>query len=197
MDCLYHGSNVSGITELKANSKLHGTEKMIAYATDNIPYALLFIWDENITGYSGKHVTGWIKNGITYYEEQFPDQLKTFYDGASGYLYHLNKSTGVQVVQNREGMFYSMSDIPVINSEYISDVYAELMKYDATGLFKVLRYREQSDKRKNELIDLISDDIVEANFYTDDNAHGIFIKKHFQEAWKRAESHFVEVRLKK
>ena len=189
MDFLYHGSNFPGITELKANSKLHGTGEIVAYATDNIPYALLFIWDEAITGYSGKHVTGWIKNGITYYEEQFPDQLKVFYSGASGYLYRLNKSADMQVVHNREGMFYSVSDICVADTEYICDVYTEFLKYEAVGQFKVFRYNEQSDERKSELIELTSNAIVRENFYKNDDAHRKFIKKHFIESWKRATEH--------
>jgi hypothetical protein len=66
---LYHGSDYSGITELEARSKLHNTDKKVVYLTDNIPYALYYIWDEKHHGYSEKHVTGWIKNGVAYYEE--------------------------------------------------------------------------------------------------------------------------------
>lgn len=104
---LYHGSNISNIKKLKANSKLHGTDDFVAYATTNIPYALFFIWDEAITGYSGKHVTGWIKNGIAFYEEQFPNQLKAFYQGATGFLYRLEETEELKKVTNREDMYYS------------------------------------------------------------------------------------------
>ena len=72
----YHGSCTPGITQLKAFSKLHHTEDNVVYLTDNIPYALLYLWNEEHNGCSAKHVTGWTKNNTAYYEEQFPDQLK-------------------------------------------------------------------------------------------------------------------------
>ncbi len=87
MDYLYHGSIISGIKYIKPNSRLHGSDKEVVYLTDNIPYALFYIWDKEHNHYSGKHVTAWIKDGTAYYEEQFPNQLKTFYKGVSGYLY--------------------------------------------------------------------------------------------------------------
>ena len=57
------------------------------------------------------------------------------------------------------------------------------------GQFKVFRYNEQSDERKSELIELISNAIVRENFYKNDDAHRKFIKKHFIESWKRATEH--------
>jgi hypothetical protein len=96
MKYLYHGSYVSGIQELKANSKLHDTEQNVVYLTDNIPYALFYIWDAEYNGMPGKYVTGWLKDGIAYYEEQFPEQLKTLYQGVCGYLYHIAMTSNFQ-----------------------------------------------------------------------------------------------------
>ncbi len=87
----YHGSISSNITELKALSLLHDENKKVLYLTDNIPYALFYIWDGKHNNYDRKFVTGWIKNGITYYEELFPMQLEIFYKGVSGYLYCVKK----------------------------------------------------------------------------------------------------------
>lgn len=64
---LYHGSVSADITELKANSPLHGSDKKVVYLTDNIPYALFYIWDGGHNNYTRKFVTGWIKNKIAYY----------------------------------------------------------------------------------------------------------------------------------
>lgn len=36
----YHGTNVSGISVLRAQSGLHGAEKKVVYLTDSAPYAL-------------------------------------------------------------------------------------------------------------------------------------------------------------
>jgi len=183
---LYHGTNYSRIIELEARSKLHNTDKKVVYLTDNIPYALYYIWDGKHKGYSEKHVTGWIKNGVAYYEEQFPDQLKTFYKGVSGYLYCISKNSDIQSVENRECLYYSLENTVVAKVDYILDVYEELLKYEASGKLKVLRYNEQSEKRQDELIDLIATGIVKSDFFKDDEAKAQFMKKHFVKAWEKA-----------
>lgn len=183
---LYHGSDYSGIKELEARSKLHNSEKKVLYLTDNIPYALYYIWDEEHNGYSGKHVTGWIKNGVAYYEEQFPDQLKTFYKGVSGYLYCISKNSDIQSVEDRKCMYYSLENTVVAKVDYILDVYEELLKYESLGKFKVLRYNEQSKKRQNELIGFVSTVIVKSEFFKDNESKAKFMKKHFVRAWEKA-----------
>ena len=87
MKYYYHGSCTPGIVQLETRSKLHNTEENVVYLTDNIPYALFYLWDAEHNECSFKHVPGWTKNDIAYYEEQSPDQLKVFYQGVSGYLY--------------------------------------------------------------------------------------------------------------
>ncbi len=54
----YHGSISSNITELKALSLLHDENKKVLYLTDNIPYALFYIWDGKHNNYDRKFVTG-------------------------------------------------------------------------------------------------------------------------------------------
>lgn len=182
----YHGSDYFGITELEVRSKLHNTDKKVVYLTDNIPYALYYIWDKEHNGYSGKYITGWIKDGIAYYEEQFPNQLKTFYKGVSGYLYRISKNSHIKSVDSRECMYYSLANAVVDKADYIIDVYEELLKYEASGKFKVLRYNEQSEKRQGELINFISTDIVNSDFFKDNEEKAQFMKKYFVEAWDKA-----------
>lgn len=67
-----HGTNVPGISVLKAQSGLHGSENKVVYLTDSVPYALFSSGDAAKHGCRDKHVTGWIKDGIAYYEEHFP-----------------------------------------------------------------------------------------------------------------------------
>lgn len=75
MNYLYHGSDVAGITALEPRSPLHNSDKRVGYLTGNIPYALIYIWDAKHTGYDRTYVTGWLRDGIASYEEQFPDQF--------------------------------------------------------------------------------------------------------------------------
>ena len=95
MKYFYHGSICAGIEQLDARSRLHNTGEKVVYLTDNIPYALFYIWDEQRNEYSGKYVTGWMRDGVAWYEEQFPEQLKTFYKGVSGYLYCIADNSNI------------------------------------------------------------------------------------------------------
>ena len=187
MKLYYHGSSIGGITQLKARSSLHSTGEKVVYLTDNVPYALYYIWDAVHNGCGEKHVTGWTKNDIAYYEEQFPDQLKTFYQGVSGYVYCISDSEIIQAVGNRKNMYYCIGDIAVTESIYIPDVYEELLKYEAEGKSVVLRYNEQSAERQNELIDFMAQGIIHEGFYTANKEKQEFMKKHFSKAWEKAE----------
>ncbi|MBQ9132980.1 MAG: hypothetical protein IJX64_00455 [Clostridia bacterium] len=190
MEYLYHGSGIKGITKLYANAKLHDTNQDVIYLTNNIPYSLFYIWDETHIGFRGKHITAWIKNGITYYEEQFPEQLKTFYKGAAGYLYCIAKHSECFPVKEREGMFFSSVDTEVEKAIYIPDVYEELMRYEMIGKLKVLRYNDQTKQRQNELTDIIAASIIKRDFYKNNPPRAMFMKKYFQKAWKKAEQQY-------
>lgn len=187
LKCYYHGSCTPGIIQLEACSKLHNTAEKVVYLTDNIPYALFYLWDEEHNGCTAKHVTGWTQNDVAYYEEQFPDQLKTFYQGVSGYLYCILDSANIKVVENRTNMFYCTMNAIVAETIYIPDVYEELLKYEAEGKFVVLRYNEQSAERQNELVDFIAKGIIHEKFYVKNEQKQAFMKKHFLKSWEKAE----------
>lgn len=186
MDYFYHGSIIPGIAQLDARSKLHNSEDKVVYLTDNVPYALYYIWDAEHNGCSIKYVTGWTKNGIAYYEEQFPEQLKTFYQGVSGYLYRISDTANIKAVENRTNMFYSTESVPIFGSIPINDVYEELLKYESEGKFVVLRYNEQSADRQNEFVDFIAQSIIMNGFYADNKEMQEFTMKYFSKAWEKA-----------
>lgn len=130
-------------------------------------------------------MTGWVKDGIAYYEEQFPDQLKAFYQGASGYLYTIRSSTAC-ALKGRPNLFYSEADTPVSATTQIPDVYAALLDYEAKGELVVLRYAELPKARQTELIDLVASDIRQARFYADDPEKRDFMQRHFKCVWQKA-----------
>ena len=188
MNYFYHGSNFPGIKQLEARSKLHNSEEEVVYLTDCLPYALFYIWDAEHNGYSGKHVTAWVKDGVAYYEEQFPEQLKTFYQGVAGSLYCISENANIKPVDGRENLYYCPVDISVTKEEQISDIYDELLKFEAEGTLTVLRYNEQSPERQKELINLIAGFIIQANYFKDNKEQQNFMKKYFKESWKISES---------
>lgn len=187
---LYHGSIIGNITELSANSGLHGkTNQKTAYLTDCRPYALLYIWDSNRNIKQGKHVTGWIKDGIVYYEEQFPNQLKTFYDGVGGYLYVVNDTALCAPVNDRESMWFSLNNIKIDDAEYIPNVYDELYKCINTGVLKVIRFEEITNERINSLYECIEKSILSKRLLeTPNDNDALFYQKFFYKAWEIAKN---------
>lgn len=190
---LYHGSGVSDIRVLNARSKLHDSEEKVVYLTGSVPYALVYIWDAEHIGYDRKHVTCALKGGKVFYEEQFPDQLKTFYKGVSGYLYCVEKNDEFRRVEGRESMFYSSTDAPVSKVVYIEDVYEELMKYEKEGKFQVGRFNEASKEKQDELVQMMASVIEKGNFLEADTPKARFYKKYFKAAWKVAIDKFSGV----
>lgn len=186
MGDLYHGSITSGIAALEARSRLHGTDKMVVYLTDSIPYALLYIWNSSHTGYFGKYVTGGFRNGQTFYEEQFPDQLRTFYQGVSGYLYRIPRTNQMHAMINRPGLFWQERNAAVADVRFIPDVYEELLKYEAAGEIRILRFTEQTAERQAELTEMIAAYIRQSNFFPDDHEQQRFMKRNFSAAWRLA-----------
>lgn len=186
MEYLYHGSAIAGISELEPRSKLHGTRRSVVYLTDNLPCALFYIWDGARVGYGEKHVTGGIKNGIAFYEEQFPNQLERFYGGVSGYLYHIPKMPAVRPLDGREGLYYTGEATAPAKAELIPDVYRALLSQEALGKLEVRRYNEQTPERRRELVELIAAVIVREGFCRDDPARAAFLQKYFSAAWETA-----------
>lgn len=185
MNDLYHGSIIPNIKQLSPCSLLHGTDKKVVYLTDNIPYALFYIWDKEHNHSDGKHVTAWIKDGTVNYEEQFPDQMKVFYEGVSGYMYTVSYTPDIEAMDNRECLYFAPHNVTAQKCEYISDVYKELLKYETAGKLKVRRYNEQSEQRQNELTEMIAAAITKDNCFND-KAKSEFYKRYFVKAWEKA-----------
>lgn len=182
---IYHGSAVPALTELLPLSALHGSDEKVVYLSSSVPYTLLYIWDAEKTQYSYKWVTGWVKDGIAYYEEQFPGQLKAFYEGVRGYVYSVLKSGDVLSLPHREDLFYSRNPVRVQNATEIPDVYQALLEYERTGKFCLLRFEDASEEKQVELTDRIATYIIQNNLTEQDSEESRFIKRYFARAWEK------------
>lgn len=185
---LFHGSFVSGIETLRATSKLHGEEDTkVVYLTANPVYALFYIWDAAHNKRTGKYVTCFIKNGKVYYEEQFPDQLKAFYKGVSGYLYCIPHTEDFARVEDREDMWYSEKDAGIAEVRYIPDVYEEMMKYEKEGKFEVIPYDRVSPERIRDLYEYMAKKLVNNGIVQlPDCEEAVFYQTYFEPVWRMA-----------
>lgn len=187
---VFHGSAVPDLDELLPLSKLHNSDQRVVYLSSSIPYVLLYIWDAEKMGCSRKWVTGWLKDGIAYYEEQFPGQLEAFYSGVRGYVYSVLRSESMESVQQREDMLCSTSPLEVYRVTEIPDVYRELMRYEQEGRFRVLRFEEATAEKQAELIDRIAAYIRSDILPDQEGELACFMKRYFTQAWEKAKSSF-------
>lgn len=187
MEYLYHGSAVPNITELLTNAKSYDGKHDILYLTDNFAYSLFYIWDSKHNLKKRKHVTCGIENGIVYYEEQFENQLKRFYDGVSGFVYVVNDSDGFRQVADRESMWFSDNNALVSEAIFIPNVYEEIQKYVAEGKIKIISFEQADRKRIDNLYEHISERIVKDNLLNDpDCEDALFYRTFFSNAWEEA-----------
>ena len=185
---LFHGSFASGIETLHATSKLHGTENtMVVYLTANPTYALFYIWDAEHNKRTGKYVTCFIKNGKVYYEEQFPGQLKAFYQGVSGYLYRIHHTEDFARVEGWEDMWYSRKDAEIAETRYIPDVYEELLKYEREGKLEVISYEKVAPERIKDLYEYMAKRLVNNGIVKQpDCEEAVFYRTYFESVWRMA-----------
>lgn len=185
---LFHGSFASGIEALHATSKLHGTEDtMVVYLTANPVYALFYIWDTEHNKRTGKYVTCFIKNGKVYYEEQFPDQLKAFYQGVSGYLYCIHHTEDFARVEGWEDMWYSRKDAEIAEVRFIPNVYEELMKYEREGKLEVISFEKVATERIRDLYEYMAKKLVNNGIVKQpDCEEAVFYQTYFAPVWRMA-----------
>ncbi len=133
---LYHGTILSELKVVKANSRSHTSGKAVAYFTEDRCYALACCRNrsENFVTMSLN------RDGVQHYYERFPNQLEILYSGKQGYIYLLDDLNGLQNTKART--WESEKDVPVHRCEVIPDVYTEILKEEKNGNIIIRRYSE-------------------------------------------------------
>lgn len=187
---LYHGSSIGKIEELSINSASHNEKKeKVVYLTSNYAYSLFYIWDSIKNHRSKKYITVYIKNGIVFYEEQFPNQLYEFYNNVEGYVYYVEKSDTF-IKGDEESFFISNNDVNVIKHDYINNVYKKILEYVERGSVKILYFNEQSEEQQNHLIEMTVHTILKKSLIGSNTEDELFFKKYFVKAYGRAQERY-------
>ena len=185
---LYHGSSIGKIEKLSINSASHN-EKKVVYLTSNYAYSLFYIWDSIKNHRSKKYITVYIKNGIVFYEEQFPNQFYEFYNNVEGYVYYVEKSDTF-IKGDEESFFISNNDVNVIKHDYINNVYKKILEYVERGSVKILYFNEQSEEQQNHLIEMTVHTILKKSLIGSNTEDELFFKKYFMKAYSRAQERY-------
>ena len=169
---LYHGTTIGGLQLIKANSKSHTSEKMVAYFTADRCYALVCCRDK-----SENFVTmGLNQDGKQHYYERFPNQLKILYCGKQGYIYSAEAARGLK---NTKGHTWeSETDVPICQCDVVDDVYSEILREEKMGTIVIHRYSEIDPAEQKMHADYIQEHI-------DDEGEEMrqFYLAHFSSLW--------------
>lgn len=182
---VFHGSHTAGLTCLQALSPLHNApETRVVYLTGSRAYSLFYIWDAQHNLTARKHITCGLRNGFVHYQEQFPGQLRTFYEGVSGWVYSIARGADFGQVEGREEMWYCPHDAPIVRAEYIPDVYAAIQALQQCGLVQV----SQADEPfRRELNRHLAEQIRQRALpETPDAPDALFYARFFPDAWALA-----------
>lgn len=162
---IYHGSCISGLHTIKANSKSHSTGKMVAYFSEDRCYALVCCRSR-----AENYVTmGVGADGRKHYIEYFPNQLETLYKGRPGYIYVLDSTDGM--TRGKGHSWESEYDVPVSQCESIADVYSEILREESLGNLVIHRYSEVDPAKQKNYANYIRDHLTDegeemAKFYS-------------------------------
>ena len=169
---LFHGSIVKDLSFIEANANSHSQGKKVAYFTEDRVYALVCCRkkEENF-------VTMGLRDEKQHYYERFPNQLEVLYKKKEGYVYKVNSSHGL--IQTQMHTWESDVDVPIDASEYIEDVYEEIIKEEMLGNVIIHRYEDidpmEQKMHANYVRDHLDDD--ENLEYRD------FLIEHFAKLW--------------
>lgn len=169
---LYHGTDVSGLNTIKANSKSHSTGKLVAYFNEDRCCALIYCRSK-----TENFVTMGVRaDGKQHYFERFPNQLKLLYKGKQGYIYYLESTDGLTRKQNHT--WESEHDVPVTQCEVVTDVYDEILREETQGNIVIHRYAEIEPSEQKMHANYIKDHILDEG-----KEMAQFYYSHFSSLW--------------
>lgn len=138
---LYHGTDVSGLEILRANSR-DREGRPVLYLTDHFSYSLFYIRDREID-----FVTCGVRDGgVIHYDEKFPDQLEILYRGRSGWVYEVD----VDAEPTRtKGIYVVRKDAPVSRVYRIPDALTAIRDEIGKGRIQLLRYEDLTAEQRH------------------------------------------------
>lgn len=180
----YHGT-MEDLNELNAVSKDHAdAQNSVVYLTPNRAYSLFYIRDREINWVT----CGVREDGVIRYDERFPDQLKTIYQGVSGYIYTC-EDNGSFVASKTRDILTCNQPVIIKRKEFMPNVYEELLKYEQSGAVSVRRYDSLSENEKQAVFEMMVHSIFKNDWVNSTNKKAVFFKVHFPEAWEYVKTH--------
>lgn len=182
----YHGSTIKGLTELHPHLPVGAhSQQPHVYLTSSKQLALHYIWDTQRFGVK-MPMLDIRADGTLVFQEMFSGALEYFYKGVSGYIYHCegdylaDATVPTSVIAD--------AAVPVVDCEYIDDVYQHILEYEKQGKFIYEHYEDLPQWR----IDVIRGHIIrfiKRNNLVTNHSHPSrkFIMEKFPQIWAEAQ----------
>jgi len=177
----YHASDIKNLKEILPLSKAKGSDENVCYFTHIKKNALVYLRDKKIN-----HTACDIdENGILVFHEWFPGLLEKVYKGRSGYIYTCKNNGNITIAQTW-CIWSATQPVPVAESEYIEDVYEEILKLVNSGEARIIRYDSYSDEEKRDIIVGVRDFVLQRGWLNIDTPQTRFFAEHYPQAWEEA-----------
>ena len=140
MNYVYHGSSIPNLEVIKKHKSTHMKEWV--YACHSKRIATIFLSKQGSDLFYS--LFGYGKNYPVELVERKPGMFKKIFN-CSGYIYKLDASNFKENQTGWSAEVVSETDEKVISSEYIENIYDELIKLDKEGLIKLYLYPNRPD----------------------------------------------------
>lgn len=151
----YHASQISGIKVLEPRVSNHNVP-LIYFSTkrENVLVYLSNAIEKHCKEAGFIHSGKWHKwasygfepDGTLRLDEYYPGATEDTYKGVSGYIYSADAVCENEDSINISNAVTTSKSVPVTGVEFIEDAYSEILKAVETGLIKIRRYEDMSDK---------------------------------------------------
>ena len=119
---------------------------------------------------------GFEADGILRIDEYYPNAIEDTYKGVSGYIYFADNVVGDSCSINICDAVSTSNPVLVSGVEFVEDAYLEILKAAETGLIKIRRYEDMSDKMLDWIKNTINNEYDEAESKPD---YKYFLKAKF------------------
>lgn len=185
----YHGTTTAGLSELRPfASPYSNLKESLVYLTTNKQLALHYIWNSEKISIK-MPMLDIREDGTLVFQEMFSGALEYFYKGLSGYIYHCIGDYEINIDSGVFTCATSNISVPVVDFEYIEDVYESIMQYEKKGTFIYEKYETLPQYRHNIIRGIIIRSIKRDNLLNNiAHANHKFYKDKFPQYWKEAQA---------
>ena len=154
----YHASPLGNISRLEPRISNHGIpliyfsrkrENVLVYLSNAVEKYCKetdFAFDGNWQKW-GPY--GFCNDGRLCLEEYYPRALEETYSSVSGYIYSVTEIEDSGFELQIPDAATSNVPVDVADSEFIADAYKEILEAEKQGWITIIRYEEQTDKKKD------------------------------------------------